>query len=89
MGINATGAFNLTRLAVEHLMRVTPEDTPDGERGVIILVASEAAVRCPLLLFFHICLSSYAYPIVRWPAWTNSLCRFKGGYSLDDTPYGA
>ncbi|KAG6910068.1 hypothetical protein DXG01_013518 [Tephrocybe rancida] len=43
MDINAAGSFNLTRLALEHLVQVRPEDTPDGERGVIILVASEAA----------------------------------------------
>ncbi|KAF8074600.1 3-hydroxy-acyl-CoA-dehydrogenase [Lyophyllum atratum] len=43
MGVNVAGTFHLTRLALEHLVRVKPEDTPDGERGVIILVASEAA----------------------------------------------
>ncbi|KAG6855904.1 hypothetical protein H0H87_009507 [Tephrocybe sp. NHM501043] len=43
MGVNAAGSFNLTRLALEHLVHVKPEDTPDGERGVIILVASVAA----------------------------------------------
>ncbi|KAG6825875.1 hypothetical protein H0H92_002031 [Tricholoma furcatifolium] len=43
MNINATASFNLTRLALEHLVRVKPEDTPDGERGVIIFVASVAA----------------------------------------------
>ncbi|KAG6900631.1 hypothetical protein C0993_007308 [Termitomyces sp. T159_Od127] len=43
MGTNLTGSFNLTRLVLEHLVRVKPEDTPDGERGVIILIASEAA----------------------------------------------
>ncbi|KAG6878876.1 hypothetical protein C0992_006966 [Termitomyces sp. T32_za158] len=43
MDTNLTGTFNLTRLVLEHLVRVKPEDTPDGERGVIILIASEAA----------------------------------------------
>ncbi|KAG5641306.1 hypothetical protein DXG03_005555 [Asterophora parasitica] len=45
LGVNVAGTFHLTRLALEHLVRVKPEDTPDGERGVIILIASEAAVR--------------------------------------------
>jgi len=43
MGVNVAGTFHLTRLALEHLVHVKPEDTADGERGVIILVASEAA----------------------------------------------
>ncbi|KAF5383657.1 hypothetical protein D9615_003846 [Tricholomella constricta] len=43
MDVNVSGTFHLTRLALEHLVRVKPEDTTDGERGVIILVASEAA----------------------------------------------
>ncbi|KAF8211119.1 3-hydroxy-acyl-CoA-dehydrogenase [Mycena galopus ATCC 62051] len=40
--INLTGAFNLTRLVLKHLIRVPPEDG-DGERGVVILVSSVAA----------------------------------------------
>ncbi|KAG5643850.1 hypothetical protein DXG03_009533 [Asterophora parasitica] len=43
LSVNLTGSFNLTRLALPHLIKVTPEDTPDGERGVIIFVASAAA----------------------------------------------
>jgi NAD(P)-dependent dehydrogenase (short-subunit alcohol dehydrogenase family) len=43
LAVNLTGTFNLTRLALEHLVRVPPEDG-DGERGVIILVSSTAAV---------------------------------------------
>lgn len=39
-----TGTFNLTRLALQHLVSVTPEEGPDGERGVVILVSSSAAV---------------------------------------------
>ncbi|KAG6859320.1 hypothetical protein C0995_009728, partial [Termitomyces sp. Mi166 len=50
MGTNVTGSFNLTRLALEHLVRVEPENTPDGERGVIILIASEAAFNGPTTL---------------------------------------
>ncbi|KAG5637243.1 hypothetical protein H0H81_005288 [Sphagnurus paluster] len=43
MDVNVSGTFYLTRLALEHLIKVAPEDTPDGERGVIFLIASEAA----------------------------------------------
>ncbi|KAJ7780173.1 3-hydroxyacyl-CoA dehydrogenase [Mycena maculata] len=42
MAVNLTGAFNLTRLVLKHLVRVPPEE-PDGERGVVILVSSNAA----------------------------------------------
>ncbi|KAJ7249495.1 putative 3-hydroxyacyl-CoA dehydrogenase [Mycena haematopus] len=42
LDVNLTGAFNLTRLVLEHLVRVPPEDD-DGERGVVILVSSTAA----------------------------------------------
>ncbi|KAJ6617028.1 hypothetical protein B0H10DRAFT_1348780 [Mycena sp. CBHHK59/15] len=42
LAVNLTGAFNLTRLVLEHLVRVPPEG-PDGERGVVILVSSTAA----------------------------------------------
>ena len=43
MEVNLTGAFNLTRLVCKHLINVAPEGD-DGERGVIIFVASAAAV---------------------------------------------
>ncbi|KAF8074602.1 3-hydroxy-acyl-CoA-dehydrogenase [Lyophyllum atratum] len=43
LSVNLTGSFNLTRLALPHLIKVEPEDTPDGERGVIIFVSSAAA----------------------------------------------
>lgn len=46
--VNLTGTFNLTRLACKHLAQVEPEG-PDGERGVVIMVASSAAVRFSLL----------------------------------------
>ena len=49
IAVNLTGTFNLTRLALKHLVKVAPEEGPDGERGVIIFVASAAAVRT---LFF-------------------------------------
>jgi NAD(P)-dependent dehydrogenase (short-subunit alcohol dehydrogenase family) len=42
--VNLTGTFNLTRIACKHLVKVPPEG-PDGERGVIVMVASSAAVR--------------------------------------------
>jgi NAD(P)-dependent dehydrogenase (short-subunit alcohol dehydrogenase family) len=44
IAVNLTGTFNLTRLALRHLVKVAPEDGPDGERGVVVLVASAAAV---------------------------------------------
>jgi NAD(P)-dependent dehydrogenase (short-subunit alcohol dehydrogenase family) len=43
LDVNLTGTFNLTRLALKHLITVVPEQ-PDGERGVVIMVASAAAV---------------------------------------------
>jgi NAD(P)-dependent dehydrogenase (short-subunit alcohol dehydrogenase family) len=42
IAVNLTGAFNLTRLAVRHLVRVPPEGS-DNERGVVIFVSSSAA----------------------------------------------
>ncbi|KAI0321603.1 hypothetical protein OF83DRAFT_1098807 [Amylostereum chailletii] len=42
LDVNLTGTFNLTRLACKHLIDVQPRDA-DGERGVIIMVASSAA----------------------------------------------
>lgn len=43
IAVNLTGTFNLTRLALKHLVDVKPEGG-DGERGVIVMVASAAAV---------------------------------------------
>ncbi|THU81237.1 3-hydroxyacyl-CoA dehydrogenase [Dendrothele bispora CBS 962.96] len=43
LSVNLTGTFNLTRLALQHMVRLDPEDGPDGERGVIIMVSSSAA----------------------------------------------
>jgi NAD(P)-dependent dehydrogenase (short-subunit alcohol dehydrogenase family) len=42
LAVNLTGTFNLTRLALKHLVHVPPVG-PDGERGVIVLVSSAAA----------------------------------------------
>lgn len=47
LAVNLTGSFNLTRLALKHLVTVAPEEGTDGERGMIIFVASSAAVRSP------------------------------------------
>jgi NAD(P)-dependent dehydrogenase (short-subunit alcohol dehydrogenase family) len=44
IGVNLTGTFNLTRIACKYLVDVPPEG-PDGERGVVVMVASAAAVR--------------------------------------------
>jgi phosphoribosylaminoimidazolecarboxamide formyltransferase/IMP cyclohydrolase len=46
MDVNVNGTFNLTRLALKHLITVPPEN-PDGERGVIIMVSSAAAASQP------------------------------------------
>ncbi|KIK62015.1 hypothetical protein GYMLUDRAFT_165638 [Collybiopsis luxurians FD-317 M1] len=43
LAVNLTGTFNLTRIALKHMVRSEPEDNADGERGVIILVSSSAA----------------------------------------------
>jgi NAD(P)-dependent dehydrogenase (short-subunit alcohol dehydrogenase family) len=43
LAVNLTGTFNLSRLVLKHLAQVAPEE-PDGERGVIIMVSSAAAV---------------------------------------------
>ncbi|KAF8909940.1 3-hydroxy-acyl-CoA-dehydrogenase [Mucidula mucida] len=43
IAVNLTGTFNLTRLALKHLVKASPEIGPDGERGVIIMVSSAAA----------------------------------------------
>ena len=45
LAVNLTGTFNLSRIALKHMVKVTPEDTQDGERGVIVFVSSAAAVR--------------------------------------------
>lgn len=49
IAVNLTGSFNLTRLALKHLVKVEAEQGPDAERGVIIFVASAAAVSVPYL----------------------------------------
>ncbi|KAJ7173480.1 3-hydroxy-acyl-CoA-dehydrogenase [Mycena filopes] len=46
LAVNLTGSFNLTRLALRHLVKVAPEDGVDGERGVVVLVSSAAALGC-------------------------------------------
>ncbi|TEB28373.1 NAD(P)-binding protein [Coprinellus micaceus] len=42
IGVNLTGSFNLTRLALKEMVKNQPEEG-DGERGVILFVASAAA----------------------------------------------
>ncbi|TFK69299.1 3-hydroxyacyl-CoA dehydrogenase [Pluteus cervinus] len=42
LDVNLSGTFHLSRLGVKHLSEVEP-DGEDGERGVILMVASEAA----------------------------------------------
>lgn len=43
IAVNLTGSFNLSRLVCKHLIEVAPEGE-DAERGVVIFVASSAAV---------------------------------------------
>src|ERR1700691_81004 len=43
LAVNLTGTFNLTCLMLKHLVTILPEG-PDGEQGIIIFVASSAAV---------------------------------------------
>ncbi|KAJ3890873.1 3-hydroxy-acyl-CoA-dehydrogenase [Lentinula edodes] len=43
LAVNLTGTFNLTRLALKHMVHNEPEEGPDAERGVIVLVSSSAA----------------------------------------------
>lgn len=50
LAVNLTGSFNLTRLVLEHLVKVEPEPGADGERGVVIFVSSAAAVGLFFLL---------------------------------------
>jgi 3-hydroxyacyl-CoA dehydrogenase / 3-hydroxy-2-methylbutyryl-CoA dehydrogenase len=47
MRINVIGTFDLTRRTLEHLIRNDPEGE-DGERGVVIMVSSAAAVSLTL-----------------------------------------
>lgn len=59
LAVNLTGTFNLTRLALKHMVNVPPEESTDGERGIIIFVASSTVVsstlhfhsRVPFLIF--------------------------------------
>jgi len=41
IAVNLTGSFNLSRLVVRHLAKVSPDDK--GERGMVIFVASLSA----------------------------------------------
>jgi len=50
LAVNLTGSFNLTRLVLQHLIKVDPESGADGERGVVIFVASAAAVSALLVV---------------------------------------
>lgn len=42
MDINLRGTIDVVRLALQHIAKV-PASDPDGERGVVIMVASSAA----------------------------------------------
>ena len=86
LAVNLTGTFNLTRLALKHLVTVPPEG-PDGERGIIILVASSAAVSPPNM---RSCLLFYIMsPTVRRPARPSRLRSLKGRTSINDPSNGS
>ena len=61
MDVNLTGTFNLTRIVCKYLVMV-PSEGPDGERGVVVMVASTAAVRWYSVRHFPF--SSFAKKIV-------------------------
>lgn len=49
LAVNVAGTFDLTRLVCQHLVNVPPEGD-DGERGVVVMVTSAAAVsHCVML----------------------------------------
>jgi 3-hydroxyacyl-CoA dehydrogenase/3-hydroxy-2-methylbutyryl-CoA dehydrogenase len=49
LGVNLTGSFNLTRLALPHIIDALPAGS-DSECGIILFVSSPAAVRLHLYL---------------------------------------
>lgn len=56
--VNVTGTFDLSRRVVQELIKLEPESgSEDGERGVIIMVASAAAVSIELSLEVVCCSS--------------------------------
>ncbi|THU81236.1 NAD(P)-binding protein [Dendrothele bispora CBS 962.96] len=42
LSVNVSGTFHLTRMALQHFIKV-PREEPDGERGVIVMVSSSVA----------------------------------------------
>lgn len=84
LAINLSGTFHLTRLAMKHLIHVSPEEGPDGERGVVLMISSNAAVGGVSLSLLS--LSSFmALPLlfiqnttlVRRPTGTNRLLSYQ------------
>jgi hypothetical protein len=69
--INLTGSFNLTRIALKHLIHVPPENTEEGEHGVIILVCRKffsSQYTLISLKLTHECMK-----IVRRTTWSNRI----------------
>jgi 3-hydroxyacyl-CoA dehydrogenase/3-hydroxy-2-methylbutyryl-CoA dehydrogenase len=90
LAVNLTGSFNLTRLVLEHLTKVEPEPGTDGERGVVIFVASAAAVSGFILIHNLRMSTKYHFTwTVRRPTRTNGLFGHQGCSRLDDAPHGA
>ena len=52
VSLNLTGTFNLTRLVVAEMVKQEPVG-PDGERGIVIMVSSSAAVRVTATSVIH------------------------------------
>ena len=52
VSLNLTGTFNLTRLVVAEMVKQDPVG-PDGERGIVIMVSSSAAVRHAEIFVVH------------------------------------
>lgn len=85
IAVNLTGTFNLTRLALKHLVTV-PSEGSDGERGIVIMVASSAAV-CNLLLVFIIFWPlTTCRSVVRRAAGPSSLLGLQRSPCFDDSP---
>lgn len=63
IAVNLTGSFNLTRLVLEHLVKVEPEAGTDGERGIVVFVASAAAVSHYKFCSIYPILTLCCYPL--------------------------
>lgn len=74
LAVNLTGTFNLTRLALKHMVKVQPEDGADGERGVVIFVSSAAAVSFSQIHLQSLQLVADILSVVRRPSRPGRIC---------------